>query len=1448
MAQEFENEEVRDRSSLNEEGEAVRQQERSGGGGGMGVEEFLQEESPSQVRETGGDDNGSGDANSGGSNGDNTPPDIGGDAPNDGSGTGSDGGGDDGGAEAENQQAEEGVQEGGLNFNLGPLSVSVAPDYSAITSAQLNFMGQHNIQTALQIEKKRKGYEITVSSEKQLAGGLGPFESDGGFILKKFKVTYNSSKNEVDINQLSIVAQGLRMGQYLQMQELTASYSKKKGFDTSIKNSSGTVFGNAYTAGKAQANIDARGNVNNITWTKIQAGANLRADSIEYSPSAGVRVRNADLAMPQIMGRTVRAKFNDLSLSPQGLAAEGNLSTDQPFTFLQDRLRVENVQSNIELKENDQWFVQVLGGVNFSDGPTKITGNFQSSFDSSGQAEMSLEGGNFETQLSGITFTSQGVSYHSETDLLQITEGRIQIPQLGPNFNASISNMTYAPGQGVDFERLALSASDGLEVFPGLKVQVNEAAIEKQGTNYSFQLANAVADLALASFKGHTQISLQYDQNTGLTGELHQLDAESPFFNLHLANAPFENGAFSIAQANISLQNMGPASGTEAQAQNIVYNQEGLSIGSANIELPSIGGVKILADVQDFKAANGGISVGSAKIQADGDITLAGGAVQIQNFDGDADFNGQAWNIQTKGSLKVNVPNTQAEGEVEIGYQNGQPTISLSSGKLQGTFGKITVDAKELSLDYGSSADQLTVGAAEVKIPDLAGLNVKTEVQNASFGAEGFNTDGIKITADGTLEPFKGFKISKIEGNFVKQGSDYEVKGQANAKLSSKSINGSIEGLEITYGTETTGMAFKKMMFTTPVTQGYVTEAEVTDEKISMGKASMFVGGLGVRKGKGYADKLKMTAEGLEYDKEGFRLASSSVTLPKIGGRQVSATVQNLNIPAEGGITGSGSLNLGGDIVLAGGAIKAVNPTPYFGLSDEGWDIGAKANIQFNTPGAQGSGDIDINYDKEEGLQVKVENGQASADLLNGALKLSASGLSFGQADPETGDGKLILESGKIELPKLGSGLTAEIKQLEVSNGDFNFEKLAITPEKKDFQIFKGLGMSLDGLEVSKKGGEYDASLKGGINLDYKNPLVKGSVKGSLDYNSKKGFSGKISALEVETSIFKGKATGLEVSTKGGQTDIKMKEARIGLGQGVNQESLGKYFPAISSMPWVLDVIQGVEFVAQDLSYNKNEGLRIGKIYPDIPPIEFEMMGLKGSLDLRNQKGSLGGQKKWNLKDFGIDPRVDATIPIVAGINGKLSLRASGFLNLGAGIEIARQPDGVWRLAGGISLDGEASVTFSAGISIGNRWLAEASAALAATLAIPFRGGAKIGTGIKYDPISKSMQVVDSLDFATYFAAELRTRLDLELEAAVLGGLWSGKTTYNIGDWLLGSLSFMGTSSGRSIGDMFGNFKADMEVFDQEATSLAKFGSGHDAGVASRLGLSRPRPTRASYD
>jgi hypothetical protein len=1442
MPKEFETEEVRDRTGLNEEADPQRSQQSQQSGTGM--EEFLQQTGPQTERETGGDGDGGngGDSNS---SADNTPPsDDGDDAPSDGDGAGADGGG------LQEEEEGSGVEAGGLSFNYGPLSATVSEDYKTVKSATLNFLGNQDIQTSVKVEPSRKGYKFYIQSEKKLSAGLGPFSAQD-VTLKKLVVWYNKKKNSIEINDMTIKATALAAGSYLSITDLTAVYKGKNpqdAFNISMGKASGAFMGHSYEAKEGDFQLTDRGQVVKAGWAKIKAGNNLKAAGLNFTAD-GISLQSADMLMPTFLGRTVRAQFSEVNV-PKGQKAtgKGQISVNEPFKFLNNQLQVDGLTGNVEIKD-DSWFVDVLGKVNYTNGGTKISGGAKISYQSAtNQANLSLENGQFETSLSGMKFVASGVAYDSAQDVLQILQGSVQIPQIGPNFTASVTNMTYKPDTGVDFEKLALTASEGIKILPGFNVKFQEAAIIKSNQDYAFELADAVADVAIASFKGHTKVSLRYDQATGLTGTVQQFEADSPFFSLSIANAPFENGAFSIEKANLSLKNLGPVSGTNVEAQGIKYDNTGLNIGAAHVDLPKIGDVSVYTDITNFKVGEGGISVGSAKIKANGNIVLAGGAVRVDNFDGDADFNGETWKVNAGGKLGVNINGVEAEGDVKVGYNNGQPLIDLAGGKLKGQFGQIKVDASELSLSYGSGNDRIAVGKADVQIPELAGLNVKTTVNNASFGSDGFNTDGIHVVADGTLEPFKGFKISKIEGNFVKKGAEYQVDAKANAKLSSKSINGTIENLKVVYGSETKSMSFTKMVFSTPVAQGVVNEAEVSNETIKMKKALMSIGGLGVRTNKGYNDKFKMTAEGLEYDKEGFRLASSTATLPPIGGRKISATISNLNIPAEGGITGSGEINLGGDISLAGGAITVANPTPYFGIENDAWKIGAKGTVKFNVANSTGSGNVDINYDNEKGVQVNVSKGQAQANLFNGKVLVNATGLGFTNADPETGDGKLTITEGTIKMPKLGSGFTASVSNMQISGKEFNFDEIAVVPTNPKIKLFDGLSISAKSIELSKPGEDLDAKLTGGITLARNKPKVFASVNGSINYNTEKGFSGTLNAFNLETSLFKAKATKIQVGTgPDGLGYLSIGEARMGLGTGVTAEALGQYFPSIAQKPWILDVVQGVEFVAEQITYNKAEGLKIGHIYPEIPPVEFEMMGMKGMIDLKNQKGSLSGSKKWDLNDFGINPELEATIPIIAGINGKLSLSAGGHIELGAGLDIRRQPDGAWRLAGGIDVGGEGSVTFGIGVSIGNKWLAEASAKLNGTLAVPFRGGAKIGTAIRYNPATKGVEVVDKLDFAANFLAELRTRLDLDLEAAVLGGLWSGKTTYNIGDWLLGSMSFIGTSSGSKIGEMFGNFKAKLGVYSNSASELWSAGS-YDQAAASRLGVSQMPPKYQEYN
>jgi hypothetical protein len=1131
----------------------------------------------------------------------------------------------------------------------------------------------------------------------------------------------------------------------------------------------------------------------------LEAGSGLietskfKAQGVSVLPD-GLRVNQVETVLPPVLGKPLDLKFEALSAVNGNWNATGSITPSGELSYMDDKLKFPDLNAQIGLADN-KFSGTITSQIVYEDTSNLVKANGLGTIVVGDTSSFQLTNGTAEAELSGMKFTGQGVTMNAtaESQSLSIAHGNVNVPYFNNNFNVDIQNGLIDSQNGFKFDEMRLATGDALEILPNFKVGGTVVVKRDDATQeYSISVVGGIVD-----YKGGpggleigATVDMNYSETAGLSGSISNSSIKTNFADLTVPGTiALGPDGFTLPSATANVNGIG-ATPLTATATNIVYNKtDGLSIEKITTTLPKIGETVITAEANNI-AIGSSLSVGDVQLAftTGNQISLAGGKVMLSELAGGASLGADGkWGFNITSNLSTTIPNFEAAGTVNIGYDNTGPTLNVQDGSINTNFNGI--DIRATGLGYDISTEKLIVRTAEVSVPEFNGVAVTATADNVSIGSAGFE-GSIALVAAGEVELMSGLKITRLEGAYTNLNGASQVSMFSSASIQTNAFSGSVTKVGAQFTDTQKTFSAEGLTLDTPYFSVAVARAQYdsTTSSFSMEQATVRTKGLDS------FGNPEAVATGLSYDKDGFKMESFNANLDWEGkANAIMLNGSNINLPAAGAPTGTATLALAQDFSLAGGAIKVGSPTATATLATDGWDLNVSGNVELAAAGGSASGLVSIGYNKAEGLRAGITGGALNAEFASLGLSIAATNISYNHNQKE-----LIVESGTATASRIGSGLTGEISDLHISGSNINFSDLTVRAGGLNFEVVRGVNMSLNSASLTKDGNNFTAQLNGGINIDRATPQVKASTTGSLTYDiTRNRVSGRVNRFELETSIFKTQVNNVDFTREG----FSIASAELGLLPTVNVGSMQQYIPGFQ--PWMLDIVRGVKFVAQDISYSARTGLQIGRFYPDIPPVRFSLMdgALTGELDLRNQRGSLSGQKNFNL------PQIETPsfrLPIVPGVSAEINARVAASMNMRARINLSKESN-YWDLSGSLSLGANLNASVYGGALI-DAYVASAGAGIRVAANLSAEGTATLAGGIRYNPESRRVEMATPLRFNYNMMADLAARLQLELSADILGREVYSKAI-NLAQWQIGRVALSGAAEAPDFGSLWGNLR-----------------------------------------
>lgn len=1138
----------------------------------------------------------------------------------------------------------------------------------------------------------------------------------------------------------------------------------------------------------------------------LEAGAGtietrkFKADGLVVTPE-GLKVKEVQAVLPPLLGKPLDVKFQELSAINGVWNATGSVTPDGELSYMDGKLKLPNFNAQVAVT-NNAFSGTITSNVVYEDPERMAKANGLGTITIGADASsFQLTNGTAEVEMSGMKFAGEGVEMgiSGAQQMLKIQKGNINIPYFNDKFNVSIKNGLLDSQNGFKFDEMKLATGGFVEILPNFKVSGN-VIVKRNGTSneYGVSVVGGIVD-----YKGGpggleigAKVNFNYSPTAGLSGTISKTDIKTNFADFNAANSiAITPEGFTMPAVTAKVKGLSPQPLT-ATATGVAYNKEsGFKLDQLKVALPQIGETQINAEVNQL-AIGSTMSVGEVKVafSTGNQISLAGGKVNLANIAGGANIGADGkWGFNIGSDLSVNIPKFEGSGRVNVGYDQTGPILDVQNGSIKTSFNGI--DVKATGLGYDIKTKKLMVRKAEVTVPEFNGVQVTATADKVSIGPNGFEGT-LKLAANGEIQLMDGVKVTKLEGTYAQAKGASTISMTSSASVQTSSFTGNIKNVKASFSETAKTFSAEGLTLNTPYFDVTVAKANYNHTEGSFAMESAQVKTKGFEKFGNPA----ATATGVSYNKEGLKIASFNSALGWEGNKgALTLNATNINLPASGDPTGSAQLTLNNNFALAGGAIKVGQPRAIANMTKEGWDLSVEGVVELAGANGTASGLVSVGYNSKEGLKANVSNASFNAQFPSLGLTVAAENINY-----DYNKKAVTVEKGTVTASKIGTGLTGEISGLTMSGKDINFKDLKVAAGGMNFEVVSGVNMSLNQVSLSKEKNSLVASLQGGINIDRQSPVyVKANTTGTLNYDiTNNKISGSVNKFDLETSIFKTKVQNINFTREG----FTIASATLGLSSQIDAKSMQKYIPGFQ--PWMLDFVKGVEFVGEQISYDKKNGLQIGKFYPNIPPIAFEMFdgALKGELDLKNQKGFLEGNKTFDLP--GINTPT-FTVPIVPGVNGEISAGVKASLSMGARIDLAKKGD-YWDLTGGISLGANIDASIYGGVSL-SVVIASVSAGIRVTASLSAKGTASLGGGIRYNPDTKSVELATPLRFNYSMLAKLAAKLQL-----AINGYAAGINVYSndidLAEWEIGTLELSGESQSPDFGGLWGNLKNKAKV------------------------------------
>ena len=997
--------------------------------------------------------------------------------------------------------------------------------------------------------------------------------------------------------------------------------------------------------------------------------------------------------------------------------------------------------------------------------------------------------GSPQATIEGLEVTDSGIMINSLTS-------DITLASLGSGLSLKGSNLQYpyggAPSGMAEITTTApISVANG-----GLVMEQIKGAGDLSDAGWTIELFGGLkAATAGGGLDVRAQGALTYSSTEGFSGEIQQAFISTDFVLIEsTGTTTFDDKSFEMPGATAVVTSAGQEL-ANGEVTDVQFGAEGLSVGEVKATMPDLLGAEVEVSAKQLTAGAGGLNVAAVDASFSTDsIDLVPGYLKANNLQGDGSFVNNDLSLKISAGLDLSgIEGATASGTVEVLLENGKPTVNILDGQASVTQLGATIEAT--GLDYSTDTQEVTIQQAELKVPEFKGGEVTGNAKDMKINASGF--EGTVALTGSNIEVAKNVTIDSLTGEFSNVGGTKSIKAEGSSTVTVGSNQIQIQRVGFENVEDVKKISAEGIKFSTNYFDAEIANAEYEESTgtFTMAQATIATKNMDqLGNPTGEANDLKVNEAGVEVGslKAGLSWEGKANAIQLEG--------SSLKFPFGGGPSGTATVTSTAPIQIAKGAFELTSGSGEATLNNEGWAFQMTANMGMKVPNAEASGTVDLTYDKANGVDVKVQNGSLGINMPSMGLSLDASNINYDHPA-----GVLTVGTATATLSKLAGGISGTVSNLSVSGTNFNFDRIEMTVGSGIIEVVPGIKVKANKLGLSKTGSSVIVDMAGGIDAEHNAPMVKASGNGQVTYDlGTQQLKGSASAVSIETAIFKTTVGNVTFSNTG----FSVGQAELNIGENLDPALFKKYIPGFQ--PWMLEVVAGVKFIGKDISYKAGEGLKVGAFYPDIPPVPFSFLGgaLKGTLDIKNQKGNVAGEKKIALPNIK-SPEIKVPIPgVPLPVFATIGVGVSGNASIGANMALQKKGD-VWAFNGGLSASAQASLEVFGGLSV-DFGIASASAKVGVSANVNAKGSGNLGGGLRYNPKQKKVELVGAMSLNYNLQAELVAKLKLALEARI--GFLKKELPIDLASWQLGSMQLSGSSTASDMGQLLGNLKNKAKV------------------------------------
>ncbi|AFC25561.1 hypothetical protein [Saprospira grandis] len=1280
---------------------------------------------------------------------------------------------------------------GPVNLNYGPFELkSASGDPTQNMSASLRLFENNNEipPGIIQVMKEGDNYRASFDGAYPLQANLGGLQTEG---LTLNHVAVGSG----GLESLQVQLARLAMGQQFEITNAQLSLSGSNGnWQVTAGGASGELMGHAFTAAGVQLNLDSNGSFVDASFDSV-SGEGMELSGGRLTPE-GLQIASAGLQLPEVLGQSMTADFTDLNITSTGATGAGVLRQDSTLALLGGKLQVSGLVGAVNLSA-DSWMVDVAANADFQDGAHQVTGLLARYTANGESTNLAVEGGSWSSTVGPFTFSGTGLSYDTTSDQLNIATAELLADLEQFQMQGTGNGLRLGPN-GFEFDSIQMNTLAPVDLLPGLSVASLSGELRKEGEGFAFDAEGQQIAMNYGAATGTVGALQYYYNSTGSSIEAQSIALEHPALGISVGSLSHVAGQTTLGESQITVRNIGNAGDIVASSEGMEFTEAGLRVTNFSASLPEFGGVAATATAAGITLGDS-LAVEGGTLDLAGEISLLGGALTVTNPSSTFDYAETGWQTETQGTIGLNVPNTTASGELKVSAGAEGTEMELLNGQIDAEIAGVGLSGTGVS--YSSETDELNVDQVQITASELLeGGDLQATATGIKFNQSGFDFQTIDVSSSGAMELLPGFTVSAIDGLLSKNGESFDLALGADATVALGTINGSAE-VDYTYENGQSTIELPSLQLSAGLFSFETANLAYENGQLSIDTVDLNLENLG-----SIAGSLTASASGIVYSSAGLSIDSMSADFPDLAGTGVSVLVENFNVAAGGAVSGSGTVNLASDIVLAGGSATLSDIESSVDFSGSTWGVSIGAGLAFQVAGVEASGQVDVNYASNAGLGIKIRNSRFDAGFAG--FEASSKEMSY-----EATSSRFVVDSPAFSFPNFADGLETEAESISMEDGDLKMEDVKVTLGY-EWNIREGIVASLDEGALNKDGGSTTLTAVASLNIDLPKYSTTGSAAASLEVSLSDGnVEAALDSLSLDNAIVN---LTVGADSKLTENGFYFSEVTLGISEDADYDTLKEMFPAFGGLgAMAINALKGSNVVATGVNVSRANGFEAQDISLDFAKIPFQAMGMEGELDINNLSAKLGGSKEFKLEDFGIPTSVGISVPIVAGINATGEIGIDAGIKLGANIQAQGNKDSdVWELMGGIDADGALSVYIQAGVEV-DAWVAGAGAAIRAAFNTDLDISAGIGMAITYNPDTKSVEMVhEGITFDYRALAEIYTSLSLVLHGHILG--WETEEVIELARWDIGILDAKGDTEGNSLGELLGNFSNSAKLMTED--------------------------------